>query len=143
VRVKLPELPDEIKSAFEIDTETLAMRDANLERTGEAIFVTTTAGFSAVLLPKPNCPPMIEVSELADLKKDETREIKLAAFAPWRSDIGKTKVQAYVPGIMPSKQDVTLPAAIKLTAAVQAEPGQYKFNVTGDCLPLTRWFWLK
>ena len=143
VRVQLSELPDEITSAFEFDTETLAMRDANLERAKDGIFITTTAGFSAVLLPKPDCPPMINVPGLAGLKKDEVRELKLDAFAPWRSDVGKFEVQVDVPGLMASKQDVTLPATIKLTVPPQAQPGQYKLIVKGDCLPLKRWLWLK
>ena len=143
VRVQLPELPEDIQCALEFDTETLAARNAQLERTKDGIFITTTAGFSAVLLPKPDCPPMIEVSGLADLKKDEVKEIKLVAFAPWRSDIGKFKVQVDVPGLMALKQDATLPATIKLVAADQAQPGQYKLIVKGDCLPLKRWFRLK
>ena len=119
------------------------MRDANLERSKDGIFITTTAGFSAVLLPKPDCPPMIEVPGLADLKKDEVKELKLAAFAPWRSDVENIRIQVDVPGLLALKQDATLPATIKLTASAQAEAGQYKFIVTGDCLPLTRWLWLR
>ncbi|MFA6239324.1 MAG: hypothetical protein WC655_00255, partial [Candidatus Hydrogenedentales bacterium] len=143
VRVRLPELPDDVTSAFEFDAETLAMQDAHLERTSEGIFITTTAGFSAVLLPRPDCPPMVEVAGLEDLKKEEVREIKFSVVAPWRKEPEACEARVDVPGLMDSAQDMTLPATISLTVPPTALPGQYKVTVTGNCLPLKRWLSLK
>jgi len=143
VRVRLPELPDDVTCAFEFDAETLAMHDAHLERTDDGIFVTTTAGFSAVLLPRPECPPMIEVSGFDGLKMNETREIEVAAFAPWRDEGKKHSVQVDIPGLMDAPQGVTLPAKATVVVPATALPGQYKLTVSGDCLPLKRWICLK
>jgi len=143
VRVRLRELPEDITHAFEFDAETLAMRDAHLERTADGIFMTTAAGFSAVLLPRPDCPPLVEVAGLQDLKKGETCEIRLAAFAPWRGKAEANKVLIDVVGLMDSARGVTLPATISLTVPATAQPGQYKLTVKGNCLPLKRWLWLK
>ncbi len=138
VEVKLPELPDEITFAFEFDLETLEMKDANLRRTEDGIFVTTTAGFSAILLPKPNCPPLIEVADPGAFTRDEVQEVKLTAFAPWRSDVEDVEVKVEVPGLKISQEHVSLPTTITITATDQTEPGFYKLLIQGDCLPVKK-----
>lgn len=167
VRVKLPELPDDVKYAIEYDVETLAMREAKLERGKDGIIVTTQAGFSAVLLPRPSCPPLIDVSKLPTLNKGKSQYIKLTAVAPWRSPASKVKVQVSAKGLQTSPQDVELPVKITLTPSTEidlsrykmepppgspvpqvchppeSEVGYYKLEVKGDCLPLKRWIEVK
>jgi len=143
VRVRLPELPESVRHAFEFDVETLAMRDATLERTNDGIFVTVVAGFSAVLLPKPDCPPVVETSVLPILKPGEASRVKLTAFAPWRASTGDSKVTVAVPGLTVSPREATLPAMVTLKAPRDAESGAYKLLVKGNSLPLKRWLTYK
>jgi len=137
-KIKVDYLPQEITTAYEIDAYNLEKRPAEIERDGSGIFVTVKSGFSAVLLPKPSCPPKIEAKVSED-------KISLSMFAPWRKDLGKKKFKACieVPGFeITGPSEVTLPAVVeyKKTAAID-EPGNYYFIIRGDqALPYRGWF---
>jgi|GEM_PF-1670548 len=60
-RIELPELPGKITQAYEFDAYDLTRRKAPLTRKDGKVYVTVKSSFSAVLLPKPNCPPMVEM----------------------------------------------------------------------------------
>jgi hypothetical protein len=139
VRVRVPALPSDVACAFEYDVETLAVRDAQLERVDGTAFVTTTAGFSAVLLPMPDCPPMIDVVRAGPLAKGQACAIQLDAFAPWHKPGEKPEVLVNFPGLMESPQRVTLPGTLTFTVPPTALAGHYKLSIQGDCLPLKRW----
>ncbi len=63
-RVKLPQLPDQVQCAYEFDAATLKMQEAQLTRTQDGIYATVESGFGAVLLPLPDCPPLIQPGKL-------------------------------------------------------------------------------
>ena len=140
VRVKLPELPDAVRSAWEFDVQSLAMRDAQLERTADGIFVTLTAGFSAVLLPLPECPPLVQMDGVAPLSNAKPSELKLAAFSPWRKDLQPFEVSVDAPGLKVSPSHLVLPGAVMVAASPDTEDGSHFLRVTGDCLRLKRLF---
>ena len=139
VRFKLPELPDDVEHAIEFDAETLAMRETELERTKDGIYVTVHNGFSAVLLPRPACPPVVQVSEPPAEKPDGAIEMELSAFAPWRKSQEPVRVQVDVVGITDRPVEVTLPARVSVSVPGDVQPGWYKVLVTGDCLRVKRW----
>lgn len=139
-RVRLPELPVDVKHAFEFDTATLKMRDANLERRSDGIFVTMTSGFGAVLLPKPECPPIVLLDDVPVLSRGRTESVKLEAFAPWRGNDKPVQVSTEIVGLETSPETVTLPASISISAPTDAPPGYYALRITGDCLRVKRWF---
>ena len=139
VQVKVPALPEVIRSAYEIDLETLAIRDAQLLRTGEGASVVLTAGFSAVLLPKPDCPPLLQTDDLLPIGLSRPAELRLMAFAPWRSAASPVRVTVAAPGLCSQPNRLTLPGSLRLSAPPGAEPGYYPLSVTGKCLPLKRW----
>jgi len=139
VRVRLPELPASVRHAFEFDVETLSLRDAQLTRTEDVVFVTVAAGFSAVLLPKPECPPLVKTSDLPALKPGKPVAVELTPFAPWRERAEGGEVTVAIPGLTVSPQTTQLPCRATLTAPPRAAAGAYKLLVKGDCLPLKRW----
>jgi hypothetical protein len=142
VKVKLPELPEDIEYAVEFDTETLEMRETVLERTSDGIYVDTHYGFSAVLLPRPECPPIVEISE-SDLNIPVTgsKTLVLKAFAPWNSQKAQFAVSCEVPGLeVKNGHGLKLPGAIKVLPEENTEKGFYYLKVAGECLPLKRWF---
>ncbi len=137
--MKVPALPEVIRSAYEIDLETLAIRDAQLLRTGEGASVVLTAGLSAVLLPKPDCPPLLQTDDLPPIGSSRPAELRLTAFAPWRNAASPMRVTVSVPGLSSQPNRLTLPDTLRLSAPPGAEPGYYPLSVTGKCLPLRRW----
>ncbi len=140
VRVKLPELPEAIQHAYEFDFETLAMREVPIVRDEQGIFVETINGFSAVFFPKPQCPPLVQMDDPPVLSNGKAMEVKLTAFAPWRSGSSPVQVHVAVPGLAVSSESTRLPAITTVSAPAQAEGGFYYIHVTGDCLRLKRWF---
>ncbi len=143
VRVRIPELPEQVTHAFEFDVETLAMRDADLERGMDGVYVTTTAGFSAVLLPLPDCPPLIEAILPTQLERNAALPIALSSFAPWQTEGQPHTIVADISGVLPAPQELTLPATISVSIPAPVLPGQYKLLVKGDCLPFKRWLTVK
>jgi hypothetical protein len=137
-KVKVDHLPQEITVAYEIDVYSLEKWPAVIERGGSSIFVTVKSGFSAVLLPKPSCPPKIE----AEVSEDK---IFLSMFAPWREDLNTKEFRACIeiPGFEITGSDmVTLPAVVeyKKTKAT-SDPGNYYFIIRGEqVLPYKGWF---
>ncbi len=166
-QVKLPDdLPGEIRYACEIDllgsNTDVGIDDIDpriLFRTGSGSFVTVRRAFSAVLLPRPTCPPLILVEgPLPDLAAgDQNEPINLVPFAPWGGKLNpQVTVTTYAfdvaaahPHYGPTA-DLTLPAGAVLSIPADI-PLQtrgpalslYKMTVTGmtdaDCLPLELW----
>ncbi len=140
VRMKLPELPEDVRYAFEFDAATLKMRDAQLSREPDGVFVTVTSGFSAVLLPRPECPPVVLLDDPPPLVRDGAFDLKLSALAPWRKETGATQVTARVSGFDMEPVTVSLPGSIHVSAPANAEPGYCCLRLTGNCLSIKRWF---
>ncbi len=139
VQVMFPAIPEEIRSAYEIDLATLALRDAQLTRTSQGASVVVAAGFSAVLLPTPDCPPLLQADEMRPINRGQTAELKLTAFAPWRNDAAQVCATVFAPGLCSSPVSVTLPSTLHLSAPPTTEPGWYPLTLTGNCLPRKRW----
>lgn len=143
-RITLPELPQQVRSAYEFDAATLKMRQAELTRTPDGIYVTVESGFGAVLLPLPDCPPLIQISDLPSVKPGEQFTVKLSAFAPWRASPPQVSVNLATPGLEPGgPTEVKLPAhtVVKVpedTAQFRL-PASFVIKVSGECLPLKRW----
>jgi hypothetical protein len=138
-KIKLPELPDDISCAYEFDAETLEMKQAELVRSGNNSFVTIHNRFTAVLLPKPGCPPLVIVDgNLPAGKAGDALEISLKPFAPW-GEIKNSIVSIEMPGWELEQTRLTLPGTIKAKAPDDIYPGNYYLRVTGNCLPLRRW----
>lgn len=142
IRVRLPELPDDITYAIEFDTETLEMRRTGLVRNESGIYVDTHYGFSAVLLPKPDCPALVELSEpVTDIPYGSSKQIGLAAYAPWRTGGEDVVVNCEVPGLSVSGgKGLQMPGTVTIRADGGVETGYYYLKVTGECLPVKRWF---
>jgi len=143
MRVRLPELPAAIERAFEIDTATLAVREAELSRGAEGTIVTVTSGLAAVLLPLPDCPPLALVEgEQPVLKRGAKDIVSLEPFSPWRAPF-QPRVQVEIAGLEVEPTEVQLPAGIGVNVRTDTLQGMYRLKVTGDCLPLKRWIQVK
>ena len=144
IRVRLPELPEGVKSAYEFDTATLAVHETPIVRDNTGIYVDVTSGFAAVLFPLADCPAYVQVDDLPALHAGETTSVNLSAFAPWRGNAAPVEVTASVPGLTVSPAKLTLPGRITISAPQDAEPGSYFLQITGpDNLPARRWMQYK
>jgi len=139
VEVKLPELPAEIEYAYEFDFETLTRQEVEICRRKEGVYVTTHNGFSAVLFPKPECPPLVEMVQLSKIKYGSSAKIKFSSFSPWRNSKESIKVDVDIRGLGQSATSLELPGEIKITVPDIAEAGHYYILVSGHCLGLKRW----
>ena len=138
LRVRLPDLPADVAHGLEIDTETLQTRPVVIERTADGTFIDTVFGFSAVLLPRTDCPPLV----LADprplvCRAGQSLEVGLSSWPmPAHSP---PRVRFDVPGMEAASSQLTLPATAAIQTTKGTVPGHYVVRVTGDCLPLKRW----
>jgi hypothetical protein len=142
LRFRLPELPPQITRAYEFDLTTLTPRETTLTRDVSGIYVTVRHGFSAVLLPMPDCPPLLVTSPIASTNPGSKLEIQLDAFAPWRGNRVPVQVRAVIEGIHAGEAG-TLPATINVDVPADALRGCYFLRVSGDCLPLKRDVWVR
>ena len=142
VRFRLPELPAQIKHAYEIDLKTLTAKETELERNESGIFVSVHHGFSAVLLPFPDCPALLTTSTVPPTHVGEKLEITLESFGPWRDVKAPVKVHVAIAGIRDG-QDVVLPTTIQVQVPADALRGCYFVRMSGDCLPLKRDLWIR
>jgi hypothetical protein len=140
MRVRLPELPESVAAAFEIDADTLEIADAQLARTSGGVFVTVAKGLGAVLLPTPKCPPLLKLDpQPISLRPGEEKALHVDIFCPWNSARNAVNAFASAPGLEVIINSVTLPGAITLKAPSTVRAGNYPLSVKGNCLPLKRW----
>jgi hypothetical protein len=133
-----------VRHAYEFDAATLALRDARLRRERGDASVTVTSGFSAVLLPMPDCPPILRWEEdRRSLKAGSEAEVAVRVFAPWRKSKRPTAVTVSVPGLTVSPARLAVPGRFRLKVPPDAEPGWYPLKLSGDCLPVKRWIEVK
>lgn len=145
VLVRLPELPPEIQYAFEFDIATTSMKAIKISRNNDGLFIRLENPVSAVLFPFPACPPLPIVTMQQD--KAKQLEVKVKLFAPWnpaseRAQIGSIRLKALggtVSGTELNDNTVTF----RLNMSQKAMGIPYSFQVTGDCLPLKKWFDIK
>jgi hypothetical protein len=138
-QIKLAALPASINSAYEIDAKTLEINQAGLSRSSDGIFVTVSSGFSAVLLPTPNCPPLLRLdTESRGLQAGKVSQIRLRSFGPWAGK-SQVNVKIEIPSLTVTPSEVVLPAAVEVMAPKNTLPGKYPLKVSGNCLPLKRW----
>ena len=91
-------------SAYEIDLATLTLAVTRSSRgPAKRASVVVAAGFSAVLLPTPNCPPLLQADDMRPINRGQPAEFKLTAFAPWRNDAAQVcAAPSFAPGLCSS-----------------------------------------
>ena len=142
VRFKLAELDEQINAAYEIDLTTLDAKPTELSREADGIYVTIHHGFSAVLLPTPQCPPlMITDPEMPVLKADGTYQVRLKALAPWRQEKTDIRINVVAAGMQSQPAQPSLPGVVELRVPPGLATGCYFLRITGDCLPVKRNLW--
>jgi hypothetical protein len=105
--------------------------------------VTVTSGFAAVLLPTPDCPPLVVLQgDPPVFKRGAEETIVLNAFCPWRTSF-QPHVKAEIAGLGVKPTEMGLPGALRLKVPADALRGMYRLKVAGDCLPLKRWIQVK
>ncbi len=139
IKVKLPELPVDVKYAYEFDVETLAMQEVEILREGDDRYVMTHHGFSAVFFPQATCPPLITGVEMESFSKRDKPVIRLQSFSPWRDEVKGLRVAVVAGGLDVSSGKVGLPGDVTISAPVGTRPGFYKLMVDGDALGVKRW----
>jgi hypothetical protein len=143
-----------VTHAVEIDAYTLAVNASAVEPASHSVQL-TGSGFSAVLLPKPDCDALVVVTPLTipaiDATGANSTTISLSVLAPWQQrraspNSNTFTVNITAPGLKLSASTITLPGSLTLTAAVSAfnlkHMPVYYFMLTieGDgVLPTRRW----
>jgi len=141
IRVSLPELPADVVHGLEIDAESLRTRPVIVERTTDGIVVETAFGFSAVLLPRPDCPPLVLADpEPLACPAGGTTPVALTAWHPGTGTaVRKSRIAVDAPGLEVAQAATSLPGTVTIRAPDGTAEGLYVLRVTGDCLPLKRW----
>jgi hypothetical protein len=140
VTVRLPELPTDVQHAFEFDAATLEMRDARLRREPTGIYLTMTGSFGAVLLPRPDCPPLLRIDgPIPDVTPGGEVEVSASLFGPWRTATDHASATISCDGLDVRPKRLSLPGHIRIHAPQTADPGFYPLRLNGNCLPLKRW----
>jgi hypothetical protein len=139
-----------------MDAYTLAVRASEMDPATHTLQL-TGGGFSAVLLPKPECDALVIVAPLdiptIDATGANSTTISLSVFAPWqqlRADAGSNTssaitVNVSAPGLNLSASTVTLPGSVTLTAdsasGLDGVPLYYfMLTIEGEgVLPTRRW----
>ena len=142
-RVRLPELPEAVQHAYELDAATLAMGPANLVRDPQGTWVTVTSGFGVVLLPLPTCPPLLRVEDFPALEPGGSVTVALTALDVGRNTATRASATVAVPGLTRSPAEVAVPGQITIPVPQGTDKGYYALRVTGNCLPLKRWLHVK
>jgi len=140
---KLPKLPAAITSAHEYDLETLDLEPTALTRKGGNIHVTINHGFSAVLLPMPTCPPLIQFGEPPPevLRRGESYRLQLESIAPWLPNKRRELLDVTLafPGLELGRAKLQLPGSVELTVPADTLSGHYYFSASAESsLPLWR-----
>ena len=127
---KLPELPDDIVSALEFDLENLTVTPAPIDRSDRGIFVTVHHGFSAVILAKPDCPPLIEWDF------DDSEILRAGESAAVRLTPNVRQLQVTCPGLIVTKVGS---GEFRIGVPEEALSGYYYFEAKSpDAMPLWR-----
>ncbi len=139
-RVTLPEVPDTVSSAFEIDAATLEVVQVPLDRNSDGVTVTVTRGLSAVLLPTPDCLPLLQLDPAPlKLRPGEEKTIHVDVITPWNPGKKRRLVSVVLPGLSVKQNPAALPGEITIVAPITAQTGNYPLTISGDSLPLKRW----
>ena len=114
-------------------------------------------GFSAVLLPKPNCPALLRLAPTVvptiDATGANSTTLALTLHAPWRQNTATTAAGALLsavvnisaPGLTLSASTLTVPATLTLrvakpTSKPTAAKSNFLLTIQGDgVLPTRRW----
>jgi len=141
VMVKLSELPSQISRGFEFNTKTGAIREVELIRNPDGIFCSLTSGFSAVLFPLPQCPPLVQFAQTITLSRAGANQVSLDIFAPWRTDINTVNVSVEAPGLtINGSANLTIPGNVSISVPTTAGSGYYYIMVKeGNCMPAKKW----
>lgn len=140
ITVRLPELPDEVTTAFEFDAFTLQMRPAHLQRSDGVCAVTVADSVSAILLPKPICPPLLQIdTETLKIKRGESLALNITSFSAWNENKNQVNIAASCPGLEVHPDHCDIPHRLVLSAPTDTQPGFYPLHLRGDSLPLKRW----
>lgn len=143
ITVKLPELHQDIQHAFEFDMETGKMEKRKIIHCDGNIFISLKSSVSAVFFPFSECPPLLTVQQNSKtISPGDTVKVQVSIFAPWRKpgvdeDFAiKLEAKGFdVAGYKNGEYEIFIPE--------NTSKNDYFFSITGDCLPLKRWFTVK
>ncbi|WP_345005108.1 hypothetical protein [Snuella lapsa] len=141
VLVRLPELPENVKVAYEFNVETLEMNEVSIQHNDKGTYVALKSAVSAVLFPLPNCPALPIINQ--HIEQGQEVKITVSLFAPWQKDKQKTSlnnIECIAPGFH-VEGDLDGDTRIFTIPLTEMTPeGKFYYTVTGDCLKVKRWF---
>ena len=141
VTVRLPGLPASVEHAYEFDATTLAMRTTRLWREKGKAYLTTKGKFGSVFLPLPDCPPLLLVPEmLTVVHPGEKFDVQVESLPTGRRGGSTIAVTASCPGLFTTPKLMTVPGTLQIRMPRKVQSGYYRLSLSGDCLPVKRWF---
>ena len=140
LKIKLPKIPEDVRHAIEFDVATREFAEIPLNRDAAGDFIEVHHGLSAVLLPRPNCPPMITLrNKVETIRANDTKTFNIVPYSPWRDDTLNIHANFEAPCFIASPVAVRLPATVSLSAPAHLSAGHYYFRITGNVLPYKGW----
>ncbi|MFT3947618.1 MAG: DUF6259 domain-containing protein [Agriterribacter sp.] len=144
VEVLLPELPDTFRYAYAFDMTTLAMTPVKIERSDNKIAIRLRHSLNLVFFPSPVCPPLPMIEKITRRKKGQALAVSAKLFAPWNVAMLSKSSQTFqlnAPGFgVRRKNNGNAGFSFDIDISSGIEPNNYFLQVTGNCLPLKKWF---
>ncbi|WP_341215999.1 DUF6259 domain-containing protein [uncultured Wocania sp.] len=144
VRIKLPELPKAISSAYEFNVETLEMREVGIDRVNGEVYINLKSAVSAVLFPFPNCKPLPIIRQKNEFAGgNDTMEIQVSLFAPWNHEKTSNDFENIfleVPGFEVTNKVTGKVKTFMIHKDDTTSNGNYHYSVSGECMKVKRWF---
>ena len=144
VRIKLPELPEAINSAYEFNIETLEMRDLPIVRKDEGVYISLQSAVSAVFFPFASCDPLPVIVQKNKIDNgNESLVIEVSLFAPWNNEKTSHSLDSIylnAPGFEVTNKVVDKVKTFTIHKDDTTLNGNYHYSVSGNCMKVKRWF---
>ena len=135
--------------SLQVSMPTVSMVASVGEARASSLVLPAGGGFSAVLLPKPNCPGLLMVKPAVvptiAMSGDNSTTIALSVHAPWQNASQRLSTTVVVtvtgPGLNLSATTLTLPGTLTLRASAPSKTKAfYMLTIEGTgVLPTRRW----
>ncbi len=147
VKVKLPELPEDIVHAYEFNVKNLKLKEIQILRTENEIFLQLKSPVSAVFFPLPSCPalPIVNQRDKA-ITKGDSLTVEISLFSPWnKTERVKrlSSVNLIAPGFRVTKTKTSKKICFTIHTTKRISENDYFFEISGNCLKAKRWFTVK
>jgi hypothetical protein len=143
VIVRLPELPANIKKAYEFNIITREMTEITIIQDENGIKIPLSSSVSAVLFPLSNCPPLPIIEQNIKMTTKSEMEVKVSLLASWigtGKQLDLNSIHLSAPGFEVTKKVQGDGIIFTIHIDEDTPSNDFFYTVSGNCLTAKRWF---